>query len=61
VPDLYNGKSTIDAEEAHHLSENLDWVKSTEDLTLLVEDLRAGHPTRKIGIIGFCMFVSTNR
>ena len=25
APDLYHGKSTVEAEEAHHLMEGLDW------------------------------------
>ncbi|KAI9205754.1 dienelactone hydrolase [Polychytrium aggregatum] len=56
IPDLYNGKSTLDAEEASHLMSNLDWTKALGELEELVVDLRKGeNAERKIGAVGFCM------
>jgi len=54
VPDLYRGKSTIDAEEAHHLMTNLNFGDAaSQDVRGAVQYLkgRAG----KVGITGFCM------
>ena len=54
VPDLYRGKSTVDAEEAHHLMTDLNFGDAAaQDVRGAVQYLkgRAG----KVGITGFCM------
>ncbi|KAJ3391949.1 hypothetical protein HDU84_005097 [Entophlyctis sp. JEL0112] len=62
VPDLYNGKSTADEEEAKHLMDNLDWPDALGKLSNLAlqlqrpqdDDLRI-YKNRKVGTLGFCM------
>jgi carboxymethylenebutenolidase len=54
VPDLYRGKSTVEAEEAHHLMSGLDFGDAaSHDIRGAVQFLktRAG----KVGVTGFCM------
>ena len=54
IPDLYKGKKGVDAEEASHLMENLNWDHALYDLSDAAEHLLAeGSPT--VGITGFCM------
>ena len=54
VPDLYRGKSTIDAEEAHHLMTGLDFADAaSQDVAGAVVFLKAG--SAKVGVTGFCM------
>lgn len=55
VPDLYHGKSTVEAEEAHHLMTALDFGDAAaQDLRGAVQALKAqGCP--KVGVTGFCM------
>ena len=54
VPDLYRGKSTIDAEEAHHLMTALDFADAaSQDIAGAVAHLKAG--SAKVGVTGFCM------
>jgi carboxymethylenebutenolidase len=54
APDLYHGKSTVEAEEAQHLMEGLDWPRAVEEITAAVKALRdRGAP--KVGVVGFCM------
>ncbi len=54
VPDLYRGKSTIDAEEAHHLMTGLDFADAaSQDVAGAVANLKAGGA--KVGVTGFCM------
>jgi len=55
VPDLYRGKSTVEAEEAHHLMEGLNFQDAAAmDIRGAVQALKArGAP--KVGITGFCM------
>ncbi|KAJ3299921.1 hypothetical protein HDU76_006193 [Blyttiomyces sp. JEL0837] len=58
VPDLYNGKSTVDAEEASHLMNNLDWQKALNELESLVlshQTVDGSELKRKMGTVGFCM------
>lgn len=55
VPDLYNGKTTLDAEEASHLAANLNWTEALESLEELASELREKAPKRRIGVAGFCM------
>ena len=55
VPDLYRGKSTVAAEEAHHLMSNLDFGQAaSQDVRGALQALKAqGCP--KAGVTGFCM------
>ncbi|KAJ2958965.1 hypothetical protein NQZ79_g5523 [Umbelopsis isabellina] len=54
VPDLYKGKVGVNAEEASHLMNGLDWRTAMRELDELVGQLRAAKYT-KLGSIGFCM------
>lgn len=57
VPDLYRGKSTVEAEEAHHLMTGLDFGDAaSNDVRGAVRWLKqhaAG--SGKVGVTGFCM------
>ncbi|MDE1950964.1 MAG: dienelactone hydrolase family protein, partial [Burkholderiales bacterium] len=54
VPDLYRGKSTLEAEEAHHLMTNLNFGDAAaQDVGGAVAYLRAR--SAKVGVTGFCM------
>ena len=54
VPDLYRGRSTVEAEEAHHLMEGLNFGDAaSQDIRGAVQWLKAGSP--KVGVSGFCM------
>jgi carboxymethylenebutenolidase len=54
VPDLYRGKSTVEAEEANHLMTALDFGDAaSQDIRGAVQFLK-GHSS-KVGITGFCM------
>ena len=54
VPDLYRGKSTLDAEEASHLMTALDFADAaSQDIAGAVAYLKAG--SAKVGVTGFCM------
>eukprot|EP00980_Cylindrotheca_fusiformis_P024329 scaffold11750_cov54-Cylindrotheca_fusiformis.AAC.2 len=56
IPDLYKGKLGLDAEEASHLMDNLDFKNAVEEITVLcTKELQKDDPDRKIGAIGFCM------
>jgi carboxymethylenebutenolidase len=55
VPDLYRGKSTIEAEEAHHLMTNLNFGDAaSQDVRGAVQALKA-RGAGKVGVTGFCM------
>lgn len=55
VPDLYRGKSTIAAEEAHHLMTNLDFGDAaSQDVRGAVQALKA-RGCAKVGVTGYCM------
>ena len=54
APDLYHGKSTVEAEEAQHLMEGLDWALATTEIKGAVDFLRA-EGCAKVGVTGFCM------
>jgi carboxymethylenebutenolidase len=55
VPDLYRGKFTVEAEEAHHLMSGLDFgLAASQDIRGAVQFLKAGG-SPKVGITGFCM------
>ncbi len=54
VPDLYRGKSTLEAEEAHHLMTELDFADAaSQDVRGAVQYLKAA--SSKVGVTGFCM------
>lgn len=55
VPDLYRGEKTVDAEEAEHLMNDLDFGDAAaQDIRGAVQHLKAsGSP--KAGVTGFCM------
>ena len=54
VPDLYRGKSTVEAEEAHHLMTGLNFGDAaSQDIRGAVQFLKA--QSRKVGVTGFCM------
>jgi carboxymethylenebutenolidase len=54
VPDLYRGKSTVEAEEAHHLMTGLDFGDAaSQDVRGAVQYLKA--PGNKVAVTGFCM------
>jgi carboxymethylenebutenolidase len=54
VPDLYRGKSTVEAEEAHHLMSGLNFGDAaTQDVRGAVQYLKGR--AAKVGVTGFCM------
>src|SRR5450830_704094 len=54
VPDLYRGKETVEAEEAHHLMTGLDFSDAaSQDIRGAVQYLKT--TSNKVGITGFCM------
>jgi carboxymethylenebutenolidase len=54
VPDLYRGKSTVEAAEAEHLMTNLNFGDAAgQDVRGAVMYLKARCP--KVGVTGFCM------
>ena len=55
APDLYHGKSTVEAEEAHHLMEGLDWGRAAQELAGAVAYLRDVAGVSRVGVVGFCM------
>lgn len=53
VPDLFRGKATLDAAEAEHLMQGLDFGEAaTQDIRGAVQHLK---PKGKVGVVGFCM------
>jgi carboxymethylenebutenolidase len=54
VPDLYRGKSTLEAKEAEHLMKGLNFGDAAgQDIRGAVQHLKAQSP--KVGVTGFCM------
>jgi carboxymethylenebutenolidase len=54
VPDLYRGKSTVQAEEAHHLMSALNFGDAaSQDIRGAVQYLKSR--ATKVGVTGFCM------
>ena len=54
VPDLYRGKSTVEAEEAHHLMSGLNFADAaSQDVRGAVQFLKKNGG--KVGVTGFCM------
>ncbi len=55
VPDLYRGKSTLDAEEAHHLMTGLNFGDAaSQDVRGALQHLK-NTGSNKAGVTGFCM------
>ena len=55
VPDLYRGKKTVEAEEAEHLMNDLDFGDAAgQDIRGAVQYLK-GSGSPKAGVTGFCM------
>lgn len=54
APDLYHGQSTVEAEEAEHLMNGLDWGLATKEIKAAVDHLRRAG-CDKVGVVGFCM------
>lgn len=55
IPDLYKGKIGLEAEEASHLMDNLDFKNAIDEIEVLCADLQKDDPERKIAAVGFCM------
>ena len=55
APDLYHGKSTVDAEEAHHMMQGLDWGRAAQEIAGAVRHLREVERVTRVGVAGFCM------
>ena len=54
VPDLYRGKATVEAEEAHHLMTALNFADAaSQDIRGAVNHLKTAGT--KVGVTGFCM------
>jgi carboxymethylenebutenolidase len=54
VPDLYRGKSTVEAEEAHHLMSGLNFGDAaSQDIRGAVQHLKTRCP--RVGVTGYCM------
>ncbi|WOL20259.1 hypothetical protein Cni_G29063 [Canna indica] len=54
IPDLYRGKLGLDAAEAQHLMECLDWQSAVKDIRASVNWLKSTGSS-KVGVTGFCM------
>jgi len=55
VPDLYRGKSTLEAEEAHHLMTGLNFADAAaQDVRGAVQYLKQARGG-KVGVTGYCM------
>jgi carboxymethylenebutenolidase len=55
VPDLYRGKSTVEAKEAEHLMKGLNFGDAAgQDIRGAVQFLK-GSGSAKVGVTGFCM------
>jgi carboxymethylenebutenolidase len=57
VPDLYRGRSTVEAEEAHHLMTGLDFgATAAQDIRGAVQYLKGLKlGSGKVGVTGYCM------
>ncbi|MCE4553664.1 dienelactone hydrolase family protein [Roseateles cellulosilyticus] len=57
VPDLYRGKHTVEAEEAHHLMTGLNFADAaTQDVRGAVQYLKSLNlGSGKVGVTGYCM------
>ncbi|CAI9304014.1 unnamed protein product [Lactuca saligna] len=54
IPDLYRGKVGLDAAEAQHLMDGLDWQGAVKDIQASVNWLKA-NGSKKVGVTGYCM------
>lgn len=54
IPDLYKGKVGVDAEEASHLMNHLDFKAAVSEVKAAADYLR-GSGAAKVGVVGFCM------
>ncbi|XP_010522354.1 PREDICTED: uncharacterized protein LOC104800998 [Tarenaya hassleriana] len=54
IPDLYRGKVGLDAAEAQHLMDGLDWQGAVKDIRASVNWLKA-NGSKKVGVTGMCM------
>lgn len=54
IPDLYRGKLGLDAAEAQHLMDDLDWQGAVKDIAASVKWLKE-NGSKKVGVTGFCM------
>lgn len=55
APDLYHGKSTVEAEEAEHLMQGLDWGRASQEIAGAARYLRDVEGATRVGVMGFCM------
>lgn len=55
APDLYHGKSTVEAAEAQHLMEGLDWGRAAQEIAGATGYLRKAEGAARVGVAGFCM------
>jgi carboxymethylenebutenolidase len=55
APDLYHGKSTLEAAEAEHLMKGLDWARAAQEIAGAVRYLREVEGATRVGVVGFCM------
>lgn len=55
VADLYKGNIGVNAKEASHLMNNLDFKKAVDEIGIICGELRKNDAVRKIGVTGFCM------
>ena len=55
APDLYHGKSTVEAAEAEHLMKGLDWGRAATEIAGAVRYLREAEGATRVGVTGFCM------
>ena len=55
APDLYHGKSTLEAAEAEHLMKGLDWGRASKEIAGAVRYLRETEGCTRVGVTGFCM------
>lgn len=55
APDLYHGKSTLEAEEASHLMSGLDWARAVDEIGSAVRHLHDVEGCNRVGVVGYCM------
>src|SRR3990172_3810644 len=51
-PDLYHGKSTVEAAEAEHLMKGLDWARAATEIAGAVRYLRQSEGGARGGVVG---------
>ncbi|KAK9827756.1 hypothetical protein WJX74_000860 [Apatococcus lobatus] len=54
IPDLYHGKIGVDAEEASHMMNNLDWPRAVDEIKEAVKYVKE-QGASQVGAVGFCM------